>query len=238
MDTDTSIPRDTPDEGRAEARPLGFWLKAVDALVDREIDAALRGEAIDRRDWHLLKALDEGAPWLQERMARKPRRIEALAYRGWATHADGGWTLTADGRAAVERLTAKVADTRERVAGAVSPEDLATTIASLEAVARELGWEEGQPLPRTHRGRRGHSGFGRGFGPHGFGHRGFEHDGFGPHDHGFPGRAGEKGRHDAGQDEGHCGHCGHCGHGAHHGGHRHGRRDGLGPWAHVRHDAA
>ncbi len=82
---------------------------------------------------------------------------------------------------------------REKVAGAVSAEDFAMMTASLEAIARELGWDENARMP--HRGRRGfgprHRGFGpgfgfapagEGFGP-GFGPAGLR--GFGP---GFPGR--------------------------------------------------
>ncbi|WOF22818.1 hypothetical protein N8K70_15700 [Microbacterium betulae] len=230
MNTESNIPQDIPDEGPAETRPLGFWLKAVGALVDREMDAALRGEAVDRRDWRLLKALDGAAdtPWLHERMARKPRRIEALTDRGWATRTDGEWTLTDDGRAAVERLTAKVAGVRERVSGAVPPEELTTTIASLEAIARELGWEEGRPLPRHGRRRRDGLGHG-GFGPRdGHAHRhGLGAPGFGGH-----GRRGfDPG--DAGRADGPCGRFPDD-----HDGHRHGRHDGFGPWARGRHDVA
>ena len=68
--------------------------------------------------------------------------------------------LTDEGRAAKERLGAIVEGIRSRVAGAVTPDDFATTLASLEAIARELGWDENARMPRA--------GFGRGFRP-GFG---------------------------------------------------------------------
>ena len=78
------------------------------------------------------------------RLEREGRRLRGLVDRGWVTGTPGSWTLTDEGRAAFERLGAKVAGIRARVAGAVSPEDFATTLATLEAIAAELGWEEGR----------------------------------------------------------------------------------------------
>lgn len=54
----------------------------------------------------------------------------------------------------------------------ISDEDYATTMATLEAMARNLGWDESQGMPAGGpggwRGEGSHPGFGRGFGP-GFG---------------------------------------------------------------------
>jgi hypothetical protein len=56
----------------------------------------------------------------------------------------------------------------------VSDEDYATTMATLEKMARNLGWQDGDELPR------------RGFGKPGFGKRGFgPRRGFGHHPHPF-----------------------------------------------------
>lgn len=188
MTTDTTH-RTPQDDGR----PLGFWLKAVDSLLSQQIDAALESEGIDHRDWRLLNALagTVDAPGLHDRLARKPHRVTMLAEHGWVELVDDEWTLTDEGRTTRDRLAPRVAAVRERVAAAVSPEDFATTLASLEAIARELGWEEGKPLPRRKRPRGRH-----GFGPHGFGPHGF-----GPHGHGFgPHRFGARGFHHGHRD--------------------------------------
>ncbi|BDV32204.1 MarR family winged helix-turn-helix transcriptional regulator [Microbacterium terricola] len=177
-----------------DRRPLGFWLRTVDALLTEEFAKAFADADLTRRDWMLLNIVSgdvdaprrgprgpEGAP----RKGKGARRAR-LAERGWIAQSDDGtWSLTDDGRAAKEQLDEIVGGIRARVAGAVSPEDFATTLASLEAIARELGWNEESPV-----GRRGF-GRGRGFGPgrgfrHGFGHG----HGFGPdaefgHGHGF-----------------------------------------------------
>ena len=195
-DTDFTTPSDeeNSDTASEETRPIGYWLRAVDRLISREFADAFAEAGIDRRDWMLLGALagDVELPAFAERFARKGKRLRGLAERGWVEEqGDGTWTLTDEGRAARERLSAAVDGIRSRIADAVSPEDYATTVASLEAMARELGWEEGQRMPRGGFGRGFGPGFGRDFGPgfdRGFG-RGFGRGsgpGFGPgHGPGF-----------------------------------------------------
>jgi len=210
QDTDFTSPS---DEGPAGDRPLGFWLRAVDGLITREFAAAFAGAGVDRRDWMLLNALsgDVELPAFAERFARKGKRLRGLADRGWAEEqGDGTWALTDEGRAARDRLGELVDGIRSRVAGAVSPQDYATTMASLEAIARELGWEEGQRMPRGRfgRGRGSGPGFRPGFGP-GFG-AGFG-PGFGPgahhwHSHHERGSHHEHGSHRHGGQGGHRGH--------------------------------
>lgn len=232
-------------------RPFGYWLKAVDRLMAAEFDSAFEGEHASRRDWRILNVIDGTAP------ARRPlnaHKLHSLVERGWVVADGDGWTLTDDGRAAKERLGGIVDGIRAKVTDAVSPEDLETTMSSLEQIARAFGWDEETPLPRG-RGRRhgfGPRGFGRGFAPeHGFG-PGHPGRGFGRH-HGHPfgrGRGfapGFDSEHEHGADAelgGHdCGHRGHPGHdrfadahdrahhghagaGHEHGGHEHGRHEG------------
>ncbi|MGP3533701.1 MarR family winged helix-turn-helix transcriptional regulator [Microbacterium sp. RD1] len=165
--------------------PLGFWLRAVDALIDRAFAEALAAEDVSRRDWMLLTVIagDIDAPWLAARLAQRRGRVRRLIDRGWVAESSDGLSLTDEGRAAQERLGSIVETVRARVSGAVSPEDFATTLASLEAIARELGWDENSPLDR---GRGKHRRFGFGPGPRGFGF-GPASRGFGRHGHGFDG---------------------------------------------------
>ena len=196
--TDDNTPENT-------ARPFGFWLKAVDRLMADEFATAFEGEEVGRRDWRLLNIVDGTMP------ARRPlngHKLHRLVERGWVAPEGDGWTLTDEGREAKNRLGAIVDGIRAKISDAVSDEDMATTLASLEKIARAFGWDEETPLPRGRRhgfGGRGHGRFPKHFGPrHGFGRRrGFgpasdgEHarPGFGPEfghgfEHGFEGHRG------------------------------------------------
>lgn len=184
--TDTQNNNEGAPHQARRTPPLGYWLRAVDALIDREFSSALAAENVDRRDWMMLNAIsgDVDVPgWLAHRMhGRGGKRLRALTERGWVTRSDDAWTLTDDGRAAKARLAAIVDGIRERVSGAVSADDYATMTASLEAIARELGGDDSERMPRFGH-RPGHRGFGPGFGPgfaSGFGPRGGHH---GAHKH-------------------------------------------------------
>ncbi|KAF2420929.1 hypothetical protein B2K11_00320 [Microbacterium sp. B35-30] len=198
-----------------DRRPLGYWLRAVDGLLTREFATALEAEGISRRDWMLLNLLagDIDAPEMRERLARKGKRLRGLEERGWVEeHGDGTWSLTDLGRSEKDRIGAIVDGIRSRVVDAVGDaEAYAALTTSLEAIAREFGWDDS--AAGRERGFGGFGGFGRrgfpGFGPefrgHGFGpgwRQGFAggprpfgsdiHEGYGHNRHrGFaPGRPG------------------------------------------------
>lgn len=179
-------------ENTQNPRPFGYWIKATDRLMAAAFAEAFEVEGATRRDWRLLNVIDGTAT--AERPLH-PGKVRGLVERGWVERTADGWALTDDGRAAKERLGALVDNIRATVTDAAGPDDLATTVATLEKIARAFGWDEQTPLPRRrgHRfgygrhgfGRRHGRPFGRGFGPGfraGFGpdlHRGFGPD-FGP----------------------------------------------------------
>ncbi len=212
----------TPDTQNPDnsSRPFGYWLKAADRLMAAEFATAFESDGASRRDWRMLNIIDGT---VASRRPLSEHKLHRLIERGWVAPEGDGWTLTDDGRAAKERLGAVVDGIRARVTDAVSDEDMATTLASLEKIARAFGWDENTELPRG----RGHRfGFGpRGFGRHGFGPREFGHHGFGGHADCGPHAEREHGH-------GHGHHDGHPGH--EHGDHRgHRRGPGRAGFAHF-----
>ena len=215
----------TTDDNQETSRPFGFWLKAVDRLMAAEFAEAFESFGVTRREWRLLNRVagtvsDDARPI-------PAHKLDRLLELGWVTDADGTWTLTDEGRDAQERLGTIVDGIRAKVTDAVPAEDLATTIATLEQLARAFGWDENTPLPRG-RGGHGHRhGFGRG--PRGFG-RGHGHDFHAdPGDRaGYGGHAGHAGH--AAPDSGEHGFGNHadCGHNRHPFAHR----EGHGPHGH------
>lgn len=222
----------TTENNEQNPRPFGYWLKAVDRLMAAEFATAFESFGVTRRDWRMLNRV---ASTVEPDARPLPvHKLSRLIELGWVTDADGSWALTDEGRDAKERLGGIVEGIRAKVADAVPAEDLATTIATLEQLARAFGWDENTPLPRGGGHRHG---FGRhGFGRHGFGPRGFEHEHAGHGAPDFEGRGfDERGecRHDRhpfahGEGRGHHGHTPHgsYGHAGHcHNGHGHNGRD-------------
>jgi hypothetical protein len=208
------------DSPSASPRPFGFWLKVIDRRLDEAMRDLFAEEGLTRRDWRRLNLVAGTVtdPRMSEKLAARPERVEPLVERGWVEGEPGAWGLTEAGEAARASLHERVATLRAKVAGAVSPEDFVTTMASLEAIAGELGWVEGERMPRHH-GR----GFGRRHGGEGFVRR--------HHGEGHSRRHGDW--HGRGQREAH----GQCGHGHGHG-HGHGAaRNDVHVHVHVHGDA-
>ncbi|MGR0218573.1 MarR family winged helix-turn-helix transcriptional regulator [Agromyces sp. ZXT2-6] len=138
-------------------RPLGFLLRVVDRRIAAEIDAVLADQGVTRRDWRRLNLV--AGEVRDERMAARldahPHKLDDLVELGWVSGEPGAWALTATGREALDALTARVQAVRDRVRSAVSDDDYVTTVASLEAIARALGWDGSTPEPGVRRGRRG-----------------------------------------------------------------------------------
>lgn len=203
------------------SRPFGYWLKAADRLMAAEFATAFDSEHASRREWRLLNIVDGT---VASDRPLNGHKLHRLVERGWVSPEGEGWTLTDDGRAAKERLSALVDEIRTTVTEAVSPRTWPPRWPhSRRSPVRSAGTRRPssprtparlrRPPPRSRLSPRLRRPFGRGFGcgPE----REAEH-GFGPHEdaengcrHGEPG-AGHRGH---GRGHGHGGH-GH-GHGAH-----------------------
>ncbi|MDZ8275216.1 hypothetical protein R2Q81_04530 [Microbacterium aquimaris] len=167
------------------SRPIGFWLRALDAALTHEIDERLAAEGASRRDWMLLNALDRSvdASSPPRRGPGRGRHLHHLADRGWIEQSsDGAWSLTEAGRDAKDRLGDLVDGVRTRVVDAVGEADYDSTVRSLAAMTAALGGDEPG-------------------GPGRFGRRRFGHRFGGRHPH-----HGHDGCRDHGGDEGHAGH--------------------------------
>lgn len=134
-------------QNHTPARPLGFWLKTVDRLLSKEFATAFEAEAADRRTWRFLNIVDGS---VAPRRPLDERRLRPLLDRGWAVRSGDGFALTDEGRAAKARMAEVVDGIRSRVTEAVPTEDLATTLSSLEQIARAFGWSEDSPHERGH----------------------------------------------------------------------------------------
>ncbi len=150
------------------SRPIGFWLKLVDQLIDERFASTLEEHGVTRRQWQLLNVLSRGpatveqldaavAPFLASaagdadtdagataaEAATTPSSAEHLAElveSAWVDAAASGYALTERGRTAFDALAATVAKLREEMSEGLTPEQYTETIAVLERMARNLGW--------------------------------------------------------------------------------------------------
>jgi DNA-binding MarR family transcriptional regulator len=145
-----------------DRRPIGYWLKRLDRLIEDTFERTLAAEGLTRRHWQVLNVLrpepatpDGVATALDPFLGDDPPAGETvtggLAGRGWVRLLDDGrLELTERGRQGHARLRRRVAALRRRVVRGVGEQEYAALIATLRRMAANL---ESAPA----RGGRSHS---------------------------------------------------------------------------------
>lgn len=140
-------------------RPIGYWLKLVDSLISEQFATSLEEHGVTRRQWQLLNLLGDKphtseelmsalAPFFDEvspegEPASPAEHLAELLESGWVAQDGDSYALTDRGKISLERLTELVEGMRERSSAGVTQEQYETTIATLQRVATNLGWSEG-----------------------------------------------------------------------------------------------
>jgi len=136
-------------------RPIGFWLKLVDRLIDDRFARVIEEHGITRRQWQLLRTLANGPATGAELDARVAPFLPAETGESSQEHlaelVDSGWVaietdaeryaITEQGTLALGRLTAVVDGIRDALAEGFTREEYDATVASLARMARNLGWD-------------------------------------------------------------------------------------------------
>ena len=142
----------------AEERPIGWWVRRLDALLEEVVDAVVGNEGLTRRHWQVLHSLATGTGReadVAATLADFPGDVEAvvsdLVARGWVARlGNGRVALTADGGVAHDRVARAVERVRRHAADGLSRNEYERTILVLSRmvanVERALGRDEpGQP---------------------------------------------------------------------------------------------
>jgi DNA-binding MarR family transcriptional regulator len=137
-----------------DQRPIGFWLKLVDRMIDERFASTLEEHGVTRRQWQLLTVLSRGtasveqldaavAPFLSSLEGESStEHLGELIESGWVTLTVGQYEITERGSTAYTRLAEVVTANRELASEGIPADDYATTLATLERFARNLGWNE------------------------------------------------------------------------------------------------
>ncbi|MGO1972762.1 MAG: MarR family winged helix-turn-helix transcriptional regulator [Propionibacteriaceae bacterium] len=142
-------------------RPIGFWLKLLDAKFDEQFAATLEEHGVTGRQWQLMNVLDLGAapltelnravaPFLDEGSAESSaEHLEELVESEWVRIEVDSYALTEQGQTAFGRLREVVTRTRGTVADGISSAEYEQTLDVLERMARNLGWTEDEAPPTS-----------------------------------------------------------------------------------------
>ena len=137
----------------ARPRSLTYWLALVDRLVEERFSAALEEHGVTRLQWRIMSVLSTGAANAEEldtalaellptdSEETPAEELDELMDSGWVVAGDGRFTLTERGQSAHDGLAEAVTELRAMLVADVSEADQAETAATLERMARNLGWD-------------------------------------------------------------------------------------------------
>ncbi|MCU1550852.1 MAG: transcriptional regulator [Glaciihabitans sp.] len=138
----------------ADQRPIGFWLKLVDNLIEVQFANTLEEHGVTRLQWQLLNVLARQAASVEQLNAAvapflsveagesSVEHLGELIDSGWVDATSTAYELTDRGRGALERLTVVVTEQRTIMSAGVTEQEYETTTAVLEQMARNLGWTD------------------------------------------------------------------------------------------------
>jgi DNA-binding MarR family transcriptional regulator len=130
-------------------RPIGYWLKKLDRLIDGQFERQLGDAGLSRRQWQLLNLLVDGPrsvpelqtelqPFLQDAPDDLSDALSGLVNRGWADSQDNIVTLTETGQLQFSLVKAKVAEVRQALMVGISPQEYLATIDVLRRMAANV----------------------------------------------------------------------------------------------------
>ena len=138
----------------SEGKPIGYWLKLVDRLIDEQFAATLDEHGVTRRQWQLLNVLANGdatlseldvavAPFLNpDAQESSAEHLAELVESSWVTLSASGYSITEQGSGALAGLSEVVTRNHETLAVGVEQVEFDAALVVLERMARNLGWSE------------------------------------------------------------------------------------------------
>lgn len=133
-----------------DRRPIGYWLKHLDGLIEETFERTLAGEGVTRRQWQALNTLQERPstqaeiaealqPFLVDDPGADRRVIDELMVRGWAQQGEGDrLELTAAGARAHAALLERIQAMRQLLVRGVTREEYLAAIGVLRRMAENL----------------------------------------------------------------------------------------------------
>ncbi|MCY0905887.1 MarR family winged helix-turn-helix transcriptional regulator [Arthrobacter sp. H14-L1] len=138
----------------ATQRPLGFWLKLVDGLINQQFDGLVEEHGVTRPQWQIMNVLAENPsseteltnvlqPFFDSTVsvsAAEP--VTELLESGWVEFDGERYSLTGLGHDSLLRLGEVVEHQREKITKNIPAEEYEAALDVLQRMARNLGWRE------------------------------------------------------------------------------------------------
>jgi DNA-binding MarR family transcriptional regulator len=131
-------------------RPIGYWLRHLDRLIEDAFSRTLVEQGLTRRHWQVLNTLARGPaspaqltealePFVRDDQAGQATVVTDLAHRDWVSQEhDGRLRLTQPGHAAHQRTYEQVQQTRELMLHGISVGEYTAAIDILTRMAANL----------------------------------------------------------------------------------------------------
>jgi len=141
----------------SQQKPIGYWLKHLDTLINAHFDQTLTDFEIGRRHWQVLNTLAGGprsrqdleaalAPFWEQGAVTLAEVLDDLAARAWVSGGDGGGPgggrgdlgLTDSGTRAHAHIAARIGEAREMMLGGLTADDYLRTVEVLERMSSNV----------------------------------------------------------------------------------------------------
>ncbi|MGR0159645.1 MarR family transcriptional regulator [Paenarthrobacter nitroguajacolicus] len=127
-------------------KPIGYWIKRLDAALEVQLDATLARIKLTRRQWHTLGTLSEGAmlpdhledillPLWGGDVRLRERELAALVGRGMITMIDDRLALSERGREKYHEAQRLVEDARQDLSMGIGIDEYAMALSVLERMS-------------------------------------------------------------------------------------------------------
>lgn len=133
-------------------KPIGWWLKRLDELIEQDLDHALEPFGLDRRYWQTLNLIaadkrrssevSAGIAPFVESSEHAASLLNDLTDTGWLDRTDDSFDFTDSGRSRFELAHRAVTTARTRASEGLSRNDYETTVSTLQVMCENLEREQ------------------------------------------------------------------------------------------------
>ncbi|MES4906932.1 MULTISPECIES: MarR family winged helix-turn-helix transcriptional regulator [unclassified Streptomyces] len=132
-------------------KPIGYWLKHLDGLIEADFERTLADSGLARRHWQVLHSLSTGPktpdeltaalrPFWGEGAITLDEVLDGLERRGWVARegAEAPYALTPLGVEGHAVVAGRIGEARRRITGGVSDEEYLATVDVLRRMAENI----------------------------------------------------------------------------------------------------